>query len=246
MAFGHACLAHRGVSACWCFPSACRVLFLLLDPAQPIAGFRSAQEPVPRRFHRLRAGKASLLAFRHVRMGEGRTCGWRGVRDRRGVQEVHGNSGHGIWGRNGAWAGVVAARRVRTSRLFLWRGLREVGVAHRGRRSRRYGERRCVWLRVRYGTRPKPARVASRACTSQLRATQARAATARVSPKSFAARKLLSTLLAAVRARVHRRVLCVKNVNVLCLDSCTSTLHLRSLWQSSPRKRSYLQKSNQK
>ena len=45
--------------------------------------------------------------------------------------------------------------------------------------------------------------VGSRAFTSQLNATQARAATARVSPKSFAAIKLPTKLLAAVRARLH-------------------------------------------
>ena len=77
-------------------------------------------------------------------------------------------------------------------------------------------------------------RVASRACTSQLRATQARTATARVSPKKFAARKLLTTLLAAVRARLYRGVSIVKQVNVLYLDARTSYLAKITLWQSSP------------
>ena len=72
--------------------------------------------------------------------------------------------------------------------------------------------------RVRYGTRPKPARVASRTCTSQVNATQARAATTGVSPKNFAAGKLLTNLLAAVRARLqnpNRGMSEVENVSVL-------------------------------
>ena len=77
-------------------------------------------------------------------------------------------------------------------------------------------------------------RVASRACTSQLRATQARTATARVSPKSLAARKLLTALLAAVRTRLYRGVSIVKQVNVLYLDARTSYLAKTTLWQSSP------------
>ena len=77
-------------------------------------------------------------------------------------------------------------------------------------------------------------RVASRACTSQLRATQARPATARVFPKNFAARKLISSLLAAVRDRLYRGVSIVKQVNVFYLDARTSYLANISLWQSSP------------
>ena len=57
--------------------------------------------------------------------------------------------------------------------------------------------------RVRYGTRPQQARVASRTCTSQLRASQARAATTGVSPKKNAAGKLLTKLLVAANARHH-------------------------------------------
>ena len=56
--------------------------------------------------------------------------------------------------------------------------------------------------------------VGSRALTSQLNATQARAATARVSPKKIADGKLPAKLLAAVRVRLHGE--CRKSQKHLC------------------------------